>query len=74
MSDDVELVTIEIRDGAAWLTLNQPDAGNPFTIDSVAALRDAVSAARRADVGVVVVAARGRSFSVGGDLGSAGQI
>ncbi len=70
MSESEPLVTIEIRDGAAWITFNQPEAGNPFSLGSVAALADAVGVARRADVGVVVLGATGKMFSVGGDLAS----
>jgi len=64
------LVTFEERDRAGWITLNQPEKGNPFNLDSVAALRDAIAAATAAHVGVVVLRAAGRSFSVGGDLAS----
>ena len=70
MSESEPLVTVEIRDGAAWITFNQPEAGNPFSLESVAALADAVGVARRADVGVVVLGAKGKMFSVGGDLAS----
>jgi 2-(1,2-epoxy-1,2-dihydrophenyl)acetyl-CoA isomerase len=62
------MVTFEVRHGAGWITFNQPDKGNPFNLASVAALSEAVAQAQAADVGVVVLAAAGRSFSVGGDL------
>ena len=68
MTELEPMVTFEVRDGAGWITFNRPEQGNPFNLDSVASLADAVAAARQADVGVVVLAARGRSFSVGGDL------
>lgn len=61
-------VTIDVRQGAAWITLDRPAAGNPLDAGSVAALGRAVQSARRADVGVVVLQARGRAFCVGGDL------
>ena len=68
MPSSEALVTFEVRDHAGWITLNEPGKGNPFNLDSVAALREAISAAEAADVGVVVLGAQGRSFSVGGDL------
>ena len=70
MAADEALVTYDERGGAGWITFNQPALGNPLNLDSVAALSAAVSAARAADVGVVVLAAEGRSFCVGGDLGA----
>jgi len=68
MSEHEPLVTFEVKDGAGWITFNQPEKGNPFNLESVAALSEAVSQARASDVGVVVLAAKGKSFSVGGDL------
>ena len=68
MSDTEALVRFELRDGAGWITFSDPDRGNPFSMESVADLSAAIAEARRTDVGVVVLAAEGRSFSVGGDL------
>ena len=70
--DDSASVTLEVRNGAAWITLNRPDAGNPLGTDCLDRLADAVVGARRADVGVVVLRARGPRFSVGGDLSEFG--
>jgi len=70
MSEDEPMVTFEVRDSAGWITFNRPDQGNPFNRESVASLSEAITAAREANVGVVVLAAKGRSFSVGGDLGA----
>jgi 2-(1,2-epoxy-1,2-dihydrophenyl)acetyl-CoA isomerase len=70
MAADEALVRFDERGGAGWITFNQPKQGNPLNLDSVAALSEAVSAARAADVGVLVLAAEGRSFCVGGDLGA----
>ena len=70
MAENEPMVTFEVREGVGWITFNQPDKGNPFNLESVAALSEAVAAARKADVGVVVLAAKGKSFSVGGDLAS----
>jgi 2-(1,2-epoxy-1,2-dihydrophenyl)acetyl-CoA isomerase len=63
-------VDLEVRESVAWITLDDPDHGNSFSADSVGALAQAVNAARAADVGVVVLSARGPVFSVGGDLGA----
>jgi 2-(1,2-epoxy-1,2-dihydrophenyl)acetyl-CoA isomerase len=70
MAESTELVTFEVRGAAGWITLNQPEKGNPFNLESVASLADAIAQAKAADVGVVVLGAEGRSFSVGGDLSS----
>lgn len=63
-------VDLEVRDGVARITLDDPDNGNSFSAESVAAFARAVNGARAAEVGVVVLAARGPLFSVGGDLGA----
>ena len=67
---ETALVSFEVRDGAGWITLNDAAHGNPFNLDSVADLRRAVASAKAADVGVIVIRAEGKSFSVGGDLGA----
>lgn len=60
---------LTVEDGLARLTLNQPDLGNPFNLQ---ACREFVEVAselgRRRDVRAVLLSARGRYFSVGGDL------
>lgn len=61
---------LELRQGAAWITLDRPESGNAVDAVVVAELWQAVHDARRADVGVVVLQATGRAFSVGGDLRS----
>ena len=67
---ETALVSFEVRDGAGWITLNDAANGNPFNLDSVADLRRAVASAKAADLGVIVIRAEGKSFSVGGDLGA----
>ncbi|OYO15834.1 enoyl-CoA hydratase [Enemella evansiae] len=64
------LVDYEYADGAAWLTLADPDRGNLVTADSTAELAAAVRRADRDRARVIVLRASGRFFSVGGDLGS----
>jgi 2-(1,2-epoxy-1,2-dihydrophenyl)acetyl-CoA isomerase len=59
---------VELRLGAAWITLDGPEAGNALTTATIESLWRSVQAARRADVGVVVLQARGKAFCVGGDL------
>lgn len=64
-----ESIALEVREGLARVTLNQPDTGNP--IDGkfcVEWLRLANELAGRKDVRAVLIAATGRFFSVGGDI------
>lgn len=64
------LVRYEYADGVARITLADGDRGNPINMASVADLHAAVRAATRDGARVIVLAAEGRFFSVGGDLGS----
>jgi 2-(1,2-epoxy-1,2-dihydrophenyl)acetyl-CoA isomerase len=64
------LVRYEHADGVARITLVDGDNGNPVHLESVAALHDAVRSAHRDGARVIVLAAEGRFFSVGGDLGA----
>lgn len=64
------LVRYEHADGVARITLADGGNGNPVHPDSVAELHAAVRNARRDGARVVVLAAEGRFFSVGGDLGA----
>jgi 2-(1,2-epoxy-1,2-dihydrophenyl)acetyl-CoA isomerase len=61
-------MTLRLQDGAAWISLSEPDRGNPINLTSVRALHADVQAARRADAHVLVLAPSGSAFSVGGDL------
>ena len=54
----------------ARITLADGDRGNPIHPASVSQLHDAVRAAHRDGARVIVLAAEGRFFSVGGDLGA----
>ncbi|MCW2668171.1 MAG: enoyl-CoA hydratase [Frankiales bacterium] len=62
----------EVRDGAAYLTLCQPDRGNPVDLTLARELRDAVTRARADDVRVVLLDHEGTAFSVGGDISAFG--
>jgi enoyl-CoA hydratase/carnithine racemase len=62
-------ITYERRNGAAWVTLNRPDALNSISTAMVAELDRAMDAAEAdPDVRVVVIAAAGRAFCAGADL------
>ncbi|TNM36222.1 enoyl-CoA hydratase [Nocardioides albidus] len=63
-------VRYEYGAGVARITLVDGDRGNPLHHASVAQLHDAVRSAHRDGARVVVLAAEGRFFSVGGDLGA----
>jgi 2-(1,2-epoxy-1,2-dihydrophenyl)acetyl-CoA isomerase len=63
-------VRYEYDAGVARITLADGERGNPIHHDSVAQLHDAVRSAQRDGARVVVLAAEGRFFSVGGDLGA----
>ena len=58
-----------IDDGLAHIVLNQPDRGNPIDGDFCREFNLAIAElSERADVRAVLISARGRLFSVGGDL------
>jgi 2-(1,2-epoxy-1,2-dihydrophenyl)acetyl-CoA isomerase len=61
-------VGLESRDGVGWVTLDRPAEGNSLDLATLEALEEAVAAAESAGVGVLVLGATGRFFSVGGDL------
>ena len=67
-SAEAVLCAIDSR-GVATVTLDRPDKHNAFDDDMIAALRTHFDAlASNTDVRVVVLTARGKSFSAGGDL------
>lgn len=63
-----EYVRYEHADGCARITLANPDAGNPLTPASGDALLQAILQAKSDRARVIVLAAEGRFFSVGGAL------
>ena len=66
-----ELVLVGTVDGVATVTLNRPERHNSLIPELLAHLRRAVhEVGQRNDIGVVVIAANGPSFSTGGDLGN----
>ena len=66
--DTAPLVEYVFADGLARVTLADPDRGNALSPRLGADLLDAVRRARRDRARVVVLAARGTAFSVGGDV------
>jgi 2-(1,2-epoxy-1,2-dihydrophenyl)acetyl-CoA isomerase len=62
------LPRLEQRSGAAWILLDRPESGNAVDLAFVDELWACVRQARRADVGVIVLASTGTAFCVGGDL------
>jgi enoyl-CoA hydratase len=66
----MSLVTSEVADGVALLTLNDPDRRNAISLAMNRELAAAVDDAEaRDDVGAVVVTGAGRAFCAGADLG-----
>ena len=69
MTDNTVTTNIDHR-GVATISMNRPQKHNAFDDAVIAALRAAFDAiASNDDVRVVVLAAEGKSFSAGGDLG-----
>ena len=69
MTPDAPVTLATGTDGVARLQLDAPDSGNAIDPAMAAALRDrAAELAQRDDVRVVVLAAAGRAFCVGGDV------
>jgi 2-(1,2-epoxy-1,2-dihydrophenyl)acetyl-CoA isomerase len=66
----VSPVRYEFGAGASRITLAAPDRGNPLDPEMAAELQRAVRRARSDDARVVVLRSEGRTFSVGGDVGS----
>ena len=64
-----ETVDLTLRDGAAWVTLNRPDALNAWNTTLGEELHDAIHrVADDPEVRAVVVTGAGRAFSSGADL------
>jgi enoyl-CoA hydratase/carnithine racemase len=71
MAAESQLVTYEVRDRVALITLNNPDKLNPLSVEVRTELGSAVQAADSDDeVRCWVVTGSGRAFSAGGDMGS----
>ncbi|MCW2866687.1 MAG: paaG 1 [Marmoricola sp.] len=68
----MSFIAYAFADGCARITLADGDRGNPIHLASVAELFDAVRRADADGARVIVIAAEGRFFSVGGDLAAFG--
>lgn len=66
------MIDYDLRDGVAWITMADGDAGNPINPAWGEAMFAAVRRARADQARVVVVRATGRFFCVGGDVSSFG--
>lgn len=64
-----DAVLLDVTDGIATLTLNEPDRMNPLTVDIAAGLEARLDdLEERDDVRCVVVEGAGPAFSAGGDI------
>ena len=61
-------VAYALHDGAATLTLDEPDRGNSLDLAMTNSLLDGARRARADDARVVVLRAAGKAFCVGGDV------
>ncbi|SFR56406.1 crotonase/enoyl-CoA hydratase family protein [Litoreibacter janthinus] len=66
----MSLVTTDIADGIARVTLNRPDKMNAISLDMLDEVLAAADALRDADVNCVVIAGEGRAFCAGIDITS----
>jgi 2-(1,2-epoxy-1,2-dihydrophenyl)acetyl-CoA isomerase len=65
-----QTLELSVQDGLARLVLNQPEQGNPFNAGFCSEwIQMANELSGRRDVRAVLLTARGRFFSVGGDIG-----
>ena len=58
----------EVRHGVGHIVLNQPERGNALGTAAAHALAAVVEQARGADIGAILITARGKQFCVGGDI------
>ena len=64
-----QTVDLSISEGLARLVLNQPEAGNPINAEFCAEWVDVANElSSRSDVRAILISARGKFFSVGGDI------
>lgn len=69
--DEGDVVTYEVRDGVAFVTLNRPDYRNAQNSVMTYALDAAFErAVEDDDVKVIVLAGNGKHFSAGHDIGT----
>jgi 2-(1,2-epoxy-1,2-dihydrophenyl)acetyl-CoA isomerase len=63
-----DLAQLRIEAGVATLTLDRPGRGNALVPELLDAMRDCLARAVRANVRALVLTAKGRAFSAGGDV------
>jgi len=64
-----ETIRYEVKDSAAWITLNRPDRLNAFILQLNREIQKAVKTAERDEgVRVIVITGEGRAFCSGQDL------
>jgi enoyl-CoA hydratase/carnithine racemase len=66
--DNSDLVQVEVKDGVAVLTLDQPSRLNALSQPMVAAIERGLDRADALDVRVLLLLGAGRAFSAGGDM------
>jgi 2-(1,2-epoxy-1,2-dihydrophenyl)acetyl-CoA isomerase len=68
---NLDALAFEIKEGVAHITLNQPERGNPFDLRFAEEFNQlATECTVNPEVRSVLIDAKGRFFSVGGDLNS----
>lgn len=64
-----QTIQTEVRDGAAWITINRPQAMNALSRETVIEIdRTVAELEHRSDVGALVFRGAGNAFCAGGDL------
>ncbi|UPV72892.1 enoyl-CoA hydratase-related protein [Halorussus limi] len=63
-----ESVTLDVADGVATVTLNEPDRRNALSTEMSAGVRDALADIAESDARCVAVEGAGDAFSAGGDI------
>ena len=61
-------ITVEDRLGVRHVVLDRPDKKNALTVAMYAVLADAIASAAADDIGALLIAARGDTFTAGNDL------
>jgi len=64
-----DAITLQVEDGIARVVLNRPDSGNPIDDDFIGAFEEITCACSDDEsIRAVLISARGKRFSVGGDI------
>jgi len=66
---DFKYIDYEVKNGVAWLTLNEPERMNPMRLKRCIEIREAIKLAENDDdVTLVCLAAKGKHFSGGAEI------